>query len=202
MGDETALNARHKSRMIRKKKIIDQTIEKNDVERGIILVHTGNGKGKSSSAFGMLARTLGHGFHAGVIQFIKGPQKTGEELFFQKQDNVQFYAMGEGFTWDTQDRERDIATCKKAWQKAVSMLTDPGLHLVILDELNIVLQSRYMEVAEVIAALKSRPVNQHVVITGRGAPDELIDIADTVTEMKDIKHAYRAGIKAQPGIEL
>ncbi len=202
MANETTLNERHKSRMVRKKKIIDQTIEQNNIERGIILVHTGNGKGKSSSAFGMLARTLGHGFRAGVVQFIKGPQKTGEELFFQKQDNVQFYAMGEGFTWDTQDRERDIATCKKAWLKAVSMLTDPDLHLVILDELNIVLSSRYMDVADVIAALKSRPQNQHVVITGRGAPDELVDIADTVTEMKDIKHAYRAGIKAQPGIEL
>ena len=202
MVNETTLNQRHKSRMIRKKKIIDQTIEQNNIDRGIILVHTGNGKGKSSSAFGMLARTLGHGFRAGVVQFIKGPLKTGEELFFQKQDNVQFYAMGEGFTWDTQDRERDIATCKKAWQKAVSMLTNPDLHLVILDELNIVLSSRYMEVTDVITALKSRPENQHVVITGRGAPDELIDIADTVTEMKDIKHAYRAGIKAQPGIEL
>ena len=194
---------RHEKRMKRKKEIIDASIEKANEERGIIIVHTGNGKGKSSSAFGMVARSLGHNMRVGVIQFIKGAIETGEEAFFRRfPDEVEFHVMGEGYTWDTQNLEQDIKTARKAWAQAVKMLNDESFDLVILDELNIALNQKYLPVEEVIADLQKRPHMQHVVITGRGAPKELIDASDTVTEMKDIKHAYRAGIMAQKGVEL
>lgn len=196
------LNARHLSRMQRKKQIIDENIARADTERGIILVHTGNGKGKSSSAFGMLARALGHDMRAGVVQFIKGSFSTGEETFFRKFPEVDYHVMGEGYTWDTQNRDKDILAAGKAWQQAINMLTDETYSLVILDELNIALKYKYIDIDEVIATLQARPKMQHVVITGRAAPQALIDIADTVTEMREIKHAYKAGIKAQKGIEL
>lgn len=192
----------HKSRMQRKKAVIDAAIERADQERGVVLVHTGNGKGKSSSAFGMVARALGHGMRVGVVQFIKGAQSTGEEEFFRRFPEVSYHVMGEGFTWDTQDKERDIRTARKAWDQALTFLRDASFHLVILDELNIALKLKYLDVDEVIAALKERPAMQHVVITGRAAPQALIDYADTVTEMTDIKHAFRAGIKAQKGVEM
>ncbi|UXI66536.1 cob(I)yrinic acid a,c-diamide adenosyltransferase [Tahibacter amnicola] len=194
---------RHRERMQRKKALVDAGIARATIERGIIVVNTGNGKGKSSSGFGMVARALGHGLHVGVVQFIKGSFSTGEEAFFRRfPGEVSYHVMGEGFTWETQDRERDIRAAQKAWQLAADMLSDPELDLVLLDELNIALKYQYVDVADVIAALTSRPPNQHVVITGRAAPQALVDIADTVTEMQVVKHAFAAGIKAQKGIEL
>jgi len=195
--------ARHRRRMERKKAVVDAGIERATEERGIVIVLTGNGKGKSSSGFGMVARALGHGMKVAVVQFIKGSFSTGEETFFRRfPDEVEYHVMGEGFTWETQDRSRDIATARKAWDLAVEFLRDETIDMVLLDELNIVTRLGYLPVDEVIAALEGRPAMQHVVITGRGADQALVDYADTVTEMRDIKHAYRAGIKAQKGVEL
>ncbi|MCG8426156.1 MAG: cob(I)yrinic acid a,c-diamide adenosyltransferase [Chromatiales bacterium] len=195
-------NDRHQARMARKKAIVDEKIRSAQQERGIVLVNTGNGKGKSSAAFGVLARALGHDMKAGVIQFIKGSGTTGEERFFSAHPNVDYHVMGDGFTWETQNREQDIASATKAWQKALQMLQNPELGLVIFDELNIVLKERYLTVETVIEGLSNRPPMQHVIITGRGAPAELIDFADTVTEMGLQKHAFQSGIKAQPGVEF
>jgi cob(I)alamin adenosyltransferase len=197
-----ALNERHRQRMERKKAVIDAKIAAADKEIGIIIVNTGNGKGKSSSAFGMVTRALGHGMKVGVVQFIKGAMSTGEEKFLRRfPDEVSFHAMGEGYTWETQDRERDIAKATEAWEQARSFLRDPACGMVVLDELNIALKYKYLDVHTVIADLLDRPVMQHVVITGRGAPPELVAVADTVTEMKVIKHAFKAGIGAQAGTE-
>ena len=195
-------NARHQARMARKKAVVDAKIAEATRDQGVLLVHTGNGKGKSSAGFGMLARALGHGMHVGVVQFIKGAFSTGEEAFFRRFPEVEYHVMGEGFTWETQDRERDIAMAQSAWQRSAAMLANPAIQLVLLDELNIALKQHYIDVNEVIAALKIRPPMQHVVITGRGAPQALIDIADTVTEMVVVKHAFNAGIRAQKGVEL
>ncbi len=196
-------DARHRRRMARKKAVVDAGIERATEERGIVIVLTGNGKGKSSSGFGMVARALGHGMKVAVVQFIKGSFSTGEEAFFRRfPDEVAYHVMGEGFTWETQDRSRDIATARKAWGLAVEFLRDETIDMVLLDELNIVTRLGYLPVDEVISALEGRPEMQHVIITGRGADQALIDHADTVTEMRDIKHAYRAGIKAQKGVEL
>ena len=197
-----ALNERHRVRMERKKAVIDAKIASADKEIGIIIVNTGNGKGKSSSAFGMVARALGHGMQVGVVQFIKGALSTGEEIFLRRfPDEVRFHAMGEGYTWETQNRERDIAKAVEAWALAKQFLSDPAIGMVVLDELNIALKYRYIDVETVIADLLERPPMQHVIITGRGAPDELIEIADTVTEMNVVKHAFKAGIAAQAGTE-
>ncbi len=194
---------RHRERMRRKKAVIDASIARATDERGIIVLLTGNGKGKSSSGFGMLARALGHDMRVAVVQFIKGSFSTGEEHFFRRfPEQVEYHVMGEGFTWDTQDRQRDIATARKAWEKALTFLRDERFDIVLLDELNIVIQLGYLPVETVIDALRQRPPMQHVIITGRGADKALIEAADTVTEMRDIKHAYRAGIQAQKGIEL
>jgi len=203
MNDTTPdLNERHRLRMARKKAVIDAKIAAADKRIGIIIVNTGNGKGKSSSAFGMVARALGHGMKVGVVQFIKGAMSTGEEQFLRRfPDEVSFHAMGEGYTWETQDRERDIAKAEEAWQQARRFLSDPGIGLVVLDELNIALKYRYLDVHAVVADLLDRPEMQHVVVTGRGAPPELVDAADTVTEMNDVKHAFKAGIGAQAGTE-
>ncbi len=193
---------RHKQQMARQKAVVDAGIARATERRGVILVHTGNGKGKSSAAFGMVARALGHGMRVGVVQFIKGSYSTGEEAFFRRFPEVSYHVMGEGFTWETQDRERDIASAGHAWQQAVTFLTDPATDLVVLDEINIALKLGYLSLQQVLGALHARPHMQHVILTGRGAPQELIDAADTVTEMRDIKHAYRAGIQAQKGVEL
>jgi cob(I)alamin adenosyltransferase len=196
-------NKRHRGRMQRKKDVIDANITQANKEQGIVLVLTGNGKGKSSSGFGMLARALGHDMQVAVVQFIKGSFSTGEETFFQRfPDSVKYHVMGDGFTWETQNKQQDIATAGKAWKRALAFLQDERFDLVLLDELNIVLKLGYLPVEDVTNALENRPIMQHVVITGRGAPDTLIEAADTVTEMRDIKHAYRAGIKAQKGVEL
>jgi cob(I)alamin adenosyltransferase len=197
-----ALNERHRARMERKKAIIDAKIQAADKKIGIIIVNTGNGKGKSSSAFGMVARALGHGMNVGVVQFIKGAMSTGEEQFLRRfPGEVSFHAMGEGYTWETQDRERDIARAAQAWEQAKRFLSDPLIGLVVLDELNIALKYRYLDVHTVIADLLDRPEMQHVVITGRAAPPELVAVADTVTEMRVVKHAFAAGIAAQAGTE-
>ena len=202
VSDDTGRDERHRARMARKKEVVDAKIAGAMRDQGVVLVHTGNGKGKSSAGFGMLARALGHGMRVGVVQFIKGAFSTGEEAFFRRFPEVDYHVMGEGFTWETQDRERDIASAQAAWRKAAAMLSDPAYRLVLLDELNIALKHRYVDVQDVIAALKQRPPMQHVVITGRAAPQALIDVADTVTEMVAVKHAFKAGIRAQKGVEL
>jgi len=199
---DTSRNARHKARMVRKKEIVDNAIEKADQEKGLLLVLTGNGKGKSSSAFGMAARALGYGMKVGVAQFIKGRSDTGEEAFFKQQANVEWHVLGEGFTWNTQDHERDTLTAVAGWDIAKKMLNDPNIALVILDELTYTTKYGYLDEATLLADIAARPAMQHVVITGRGASKALIEAADTVSELMDIKHAWRAGIKAQPGIDL
>jgi len=196
-------DARHKARMQRKKAVVDAKIAEAQEEYGLLLVHTGNGKGKSSSAFGMVARALGHGIKVGVVQFIKGAASTGEESFFRRfPDEVRYHVMGEGFTWETQDRQRDIAKAKEAWAVAAELLADPEIGLVVLDELNIALKYGYLELEPVLADIESRPLLQHVVVTGRGAPPWLIEAADTVTDMSLVKHAFKAGVKAQKGVEF
>jgi cob(I)alamin adenosyltransferase len=203
MNESSARDDRHKARMQRKKAVVDEKIAEAQDEYGLLLVHTGNGKGKSSSAFGMVARALGHGIKVGVVQFIKGAASTGEESFFRRfPDEVRYHVMGEGFTWETQDRQRDIAKAKEAWNVAAQLLADPDIGLVVLDELNIALKYGYLELDPVLADIESRPLLQHVVVTGRGAPPGLIEAADTVTEMSLIKHAFKAGVKAQKGIEF
>ena len=192
----------HRQRMARKKAVVDAAIAKADQDKGLLLVLTGNGKGKSSSAFGMVARTLGYGLKAGVAQFLKSRRDTGEEKFLGNQPNVQWHVLGDGFTWDTQNREADIASARRGWQVAQALLADASLHLVILDELTYLLNYGYLDAQQVCADLAARPATQHVVITGRAAPDCLLEMADTVSEIQDVKHAFRAGIRAQPGIDL
>lgn len=202
-NEEKERNQRHENRMAKKKAIIDEKVAKANIEKGVIVITTGNGKGKSSSGFGMVARSLGHGMKVGIVQFIKGAFSTGEEAFFRRfPDEVEYHVMGDGFTWDTQDREQDVKTASLAWQEAKRMLNDKSFDLILLDELNIVLKYQYLDMNDVITDLQSRPEMQHVVITGRAAKKELIDIADTVTEMNVIKHAFTDGVKAQKGIEL
>ncbi|WP_426269797.1 cob(I)yrinic acid a,c-diamide adenosyltransferase [Dyella kyungheensis] len=201
--EQSGPEERHRERMQRKKELVDRKIARATIERGVLVVNTGNGKGKSSSGFGMLARSLGHGFRCGVVQFIKGSFSTGEEAFFRRfPDELDYHVMGEGYTWETQDKARDIQAAEAAWKVAADMLADASIDFVLLDELNIALVKGYVDVAKVCEALKARPPQQHVVITGRGAPDTLVELADTVTEMRLVKHAFQAGIKAQKGIEL
>lgn len=196
------INERHNVRMARKKTVVDEKIKAAKRDAGVLLVTCGNGKGKSSSAFGMAARALGHGMKVGVVQFIKGAIMTGEEHFFRRfPEEVSFHVMGEGYTWETQNRERDVEKAEIAWQRAKELLSNPAIGLVVLDELNIALKYKYLDVQQVIADLQARPPMQHVVVTGRGAPPELIAVADTVTEMQPVKHAFAAGIAAQPGVE-
>jgi cob(I)alamin adenosyltransferase len=201
-ADNESRDQRHKARMERKKAVVDQAIARADRDQGVLLVLTGNGKGKSSSAFGMLARALGHGMQVGVVQFIKGSFSTGEEAFFRRFPEVRYHVMGEGFTWETQDRERDLKAAAEAWGRAKQLLADPEVSLVVLDELNIALKYQYVDLDELLEALCNRPDMQHVVVTGRGAPQALIDAADTVTEMQVVKHAFKDGIRAQKGVEL
>lgn len=201
--EDEALAERHRRRMQRKKEVVDAKIGAAQRDCGLIVITTGNGKGKSSSAFGMVARSLGHGMKVGIVQFIKGAMPSGEEHFFRRfPEEVRLHVMGEGYTWNTQDRERDAAKAREAWSIAAGMLQDPALGLVVLDELNIALKYRYLDVQQVIDDLLGRPEMQHVVITGRGAPPELVEVAHTVTEMNVVKHAFAQGIRAQPGVEL
>lgn len=188
--------------MARKKAVVDAAIARATDKRGIVVIHTGNGKGKSTAAFGTLARTLGYGLKAAVVQFVKSRRDTGEEAFFARQPGVQWEVVGSGFTWETQNREADIATARHAWTVAQGFLRDPSLHLVILDELTYLLKDGYLDERQVCADLLARPPMQHVIITGRAAPQCLIDLADTVSEIRDVKHAFRAGVAAQAGIDL
>lgn len=192
----------HRSRMSRKKAVIDAAIERADRDKGLLLILTGNGKGKSSSAFGMVVRTLGYGLNAGVVQFLKSRRDTGEEKFLGRQPGVQWQVLGDGFTWDTQNREADIATAQRAWAVAQGFLRDASLHLVVLDELTYLLKYGYLDAQQVCADLEARPPMQHVAITGRAAPECLLEMADTVSEIQDIKHAFRSGVRAQPGIDI
>lgn len=200
--DELTQEEKHRARMQRRKQVVDERVQRAQEERGVLLVLTGPGKGKSSSGFGMAARALGHGMRVGIVQFIKGRFSTGEEAFFRGLDGVDYHVMGEGFTWETQDRERDVRAAEAAWQRSVGMLRDPSYDMVLLDELNIALKHRYLDLAQVLEDLAARPPMQHVIVTGRNAPPALIDVADTVTEMKPTKHAFQAGVKAQKGVEL
>jgi len=198
-----ARDERHRARMQRKKAVVDEKIAQAQDEYGLLLVHSGNGKGKSSSAFGMVARALGHGMQVGIVQFIKGAASTGEEAFFRRfPEEVRYHVMGEGFTWETQDRQRDIAKAQQAWTVARELLDDERIGLVVLDELNIALKYGYLELDRVLADSAARPLLQHVVVTGRGALPGMIEAADTVTEMNLVKHAFKAGVKAQKGVEF
>ena len=198
----TDKNQRHKKRMERKKEVIDESIAKADQSKGLLLVLTGNGKGKSSSAFGMVGRSLGHGMKVGVCQFIKSRTDTGEEAFFNRDPNVDWHVLGDGFTWDTQDRTQDIATSEKGWEVAKKILQSDEYDLVVLDELTYLLNYNYLDSDSVLADIKNRPDMQHVVVTGRGASDVLKEMADTVSEIADVKHAYKSGVQAQKGIDL
>lgn len=198
---DTHRQARHAARMARKKAHIDAAIAAATDARGLLVVVTGNGKGKSTSAFGTLARALGHGLKCGVCQFIKSRTDTGEEAFFSRQPGVEWHVLGDGFTWDTQDRERDIETARRGWAVAARMLSDPAGQLVVLDELTYLLSYGYLDADTVLDALAQRPPMQHVIVTGRGASDALIELADTVSVIADEKHAFRAGVQAQPGLD-
>ena len=198
-------DARHAAKMARKKAARDRMMTEKSGEKGLIIIHTGAGKGKSSSAFGMILRCVAHGFPCAVVQFIKGAWDTGERKLLTAHfgELCQFHAMGEGFTWETQDRARDIAAAQAGWEKAKELIADPGLRMLVLDEINIALRYEYLDVNEVVALLKdSKPPMTHVVLTGRNAKQELIDAADLVTEMTLVKHPFRSGIKAQPGVEF
>jgi cob(I)alamin adenosyltransferase len=199
----TLRRGRHAEKMAKRKAARAKILATKTEERGLVIVHTGTGKGKSTAAFGMVMRCLGHGLRVGIVQFIKGAWDTGERHVLERfPELVTCRAMGEGFTWDTQDRARDIAAARAAWEQAKAMIADPGYRLVLLDELNIVLRYDYLPVAEVVEVLKAKPRDLHVIVTGRNAKPELIEIADLVTEMTLVKHPFRSGVKAQAGIEF
>ena len=202
---DVAEEARHAAKMAKKKAARDKIMAGKSGEKGLVIVHTGAGKGKSSSAFGMILRCVAHGFPCAVVQFIKGAWDTGERRLLTSHfgELCQFYAMGEGFTWETQDKARDIAAARSGWEKAKELIADDRLRMVVLDEINIALRYDYLDINEVVAFLQSaKPPLTHVVLTGRNAKQELIDIADLVTEMTLVKHPFRSGIKAQPGVEF
>ncbi|WP_242601376.1 cob(I)yrinic acid a,c-diamide adenosyltransferase [Pseudaestuariivita atlantica] len=198
-------NTRHATKMAKKKAARDKIMAKKEGEKGLIIVHTGPGKGKSSSGFGMILRCIAHEMPCAVVQFIKGAWQTGERTLIEANfgDLCQFYAMGEGFTWETQDKERDIAAAAKGWEKAKELIRDPKIRMVLLDEINIALRYDYLDIDEVVAFLREeKPPMTHVVLTGRNAKEPLIEIADLVTEMTLVKHPFRSGIKGQKGVEF
>ena len=200
---EADINTAHREKMARRKAARDRVLATKTEERGLVIVHTGAGKGKSTAAFGMVLRCIGHGMRVGIVQFVKGAWGTGERDMLAKfPELVTCRAMGEGFTWDTQDRERDIAAARAAWDMAKGMIADPSYGMVLLDELNIVLRYDYLPLGEVLEVLKAKPRDLHVVVTGRNAKPELIELADLETEMTLVKHPFRAGVKAQKGIEF
>jgi cob(I)alamin adenosyltransferase len=200
---EDEINRLHREKMQRRQAARRKVLATKTEERGLLIVHTGAGKGKSTAAFGMVLRCLGHGMRVGVVQFVKGAWGTGERTVLARfADLVTCRAMGEGFTWDTQDRARDIAAARAAWEVAKEMIAEPSYRMVLLDELNIVLRYGYLSIEEVMAALKAKPRDLHIVVTGRNAPAELIEAADLVTDMTLVKHPFRAGVKAQAGIEF
>lgn len=200
---EAERDAYHAEKMRKKKEARNKILATKTEEHGLLIVHTGKGKGKSTAAFGMVFRAIGHGFKVGVVQFVKGAWGTGERDVLEKfPDQVTIKAMGEGFTWDTQDRQRDLAAARGAWEMARQLIADESYKLILLDELNIVLRYDYLPLDEVLEVLRHKPRDTHVIVTGRNAKDEIIELADLVTEMTEIKHPFRAGVKAQPGIEF
>ncbi|HWZ07263.1 MAG TPA: cob(I)yrinic acid a,c-diamide adenosyltransferase, partial [Bradyrhizobium sp.] len=201
---EEEVNRRHAEKMAKRKAARAKILATKTEERGLVIVHTGTGKGKSTAAFGLVLRCLGHGIRVGIVQFVKGAWSTGERTVLARfPDLVTMRAMGEGFTWETQDRARDIAAARTGWEKAKELIANPALRMVVLDEINIALRYDYLDVGEVVTFLKEqKPPLTHVVLTGRNAKQELIDAADLVTEMTLVKHPFRAGIKAQPGVEF
>lgn len=204
-SNQSSLNAeQHRLKMQRRKEVQDQRLAERDREKGLIIVHTGNGKGKTTAALGMVLRSLGHGYKVAIVQFIKGAWEPAEKAAFEKWgDQIEFHALGEGFTWETQDRDRDIQKATEAWEKALSYIHHPDFRLVLLDEVNIALKMGYLSVETVLAGLDQKPETSHVILTGRGAPTDLIEKADLVTEMTLVKHPFREqGVKAQPGIEF
>jgi cob(I)alamin adenosyltransferase len=203
LDGEEEVNRRHAEKMAKRKAARAKILATKTEERGLVIVHTGTGKGKSTAAFGMVMRCLGHGMRVGIVQFIKGAWDTGERHVLERfPDLVTCRAMGEGFTWDTQDRARDIAAARAAWEQAKAMIADGAYRLVLLDELNIVLRYDYLGTAEVVETLRAKPRDLHVIVTGRNAKPELVEIADLVTEMTMVKHPFRSGVKAQAGIEF
>jgi cob(I)alamin adenosyltransferase len=200
---EAERDSHHADRMAKRKAARDRMLATKNKEKGLLMVHTGKGKGKSTAAFGLVIRAMGNGMRVGVVQFVKGKWQTGERDILEKfPDRVTIRTMGEGFTWDTQDRQRDIAAAKAAWQVSCEMIADESYDLILLDELNIVLRYDYLPLAEIVQALDARRDGLHVVVTGRNAKDELIEAADLVTEMLEVKHHFKAGVKAQTGIEF
>ncbi|NHN39175.1 cob(I)yrinic acid a,c-diamide adenosyltransferase [Pseudomaricurvus alcaniphilus] len=203
MSNDEKKNRKHKAAMEKQKAKVDARIEEASAERGVAILLTGNGKGKSSSAFGMVMRALGYGHKVGVVQFIKGVQLSGEEIFLRDHsDQVELYQMGTGFTWNTQDRTADIAAAERTWAVAEPMLRDPSYNLVVLDELTYMIAYKYLDEDRVVSALRNRPLEQSVVVTGRGGGSKLQEIMDTVSEVKEIKHAFKAGIKARQGVDF
>jgi cob(I)alamin adenosyltransferase len=199
----TTDDTRHREKMAKKKAVRDKLMAKKTGSKGLLIVHTGAGKGKSTAAFGMVVRCVGHGMKAGVVQFIKGAWDTAERRVLEGfGELVTFKAMGEGFTWETQDRARDVAAAERAWETASAMLSDPDYKMVVLDELNVALRYEYLPVDTVLAAIAARPEGQHVVLTGRNALPPVIEAADLVTEMTMVKHPFREGVKAQAGVEF
>ena len=202
MTDDTPDYTRHNERMKRVQAARERMQTRRTLERGLLIVHTGNGKGKSSSAFGMVVRSLGWGMKVGIVQYVKGKWETGERNFFEANPELVTYeVMGEGFTWDTQDRALDIAAARAAWERSKELILDPAFEFVVLDELNIVMRDDTLPAEEVIAFLKDRPLTKHICITGRSAKPELLRLADLVTEFAEVKHPFKAGFKAQKGVE-
>ncbi len=200
---EDDINRRANEKSAKRKAARDRMMATKTIEKGLLIVHTGKGKGKSTAAFGLAVRAMGHGFRVGVVQFVKGKWETGERgVLARFPDLVTIRTMGEGFTWETQDRARDISAARAAWEQAIQMMEDPSYRLILLDELNIVLRYDYLPIEDVVAKLKSRRPGLHVVVTGRNAKDEMIAAADLVTEMTMVKHPFRDGVKAQAGIEF
>jgi len=201
--DEEALNKRHAEKMAKKKAARDKIIATKTIEKGLLIVHTGKGKGKSTAAMGLAVRAIGNGMKVGIVQFVKGVWETGERVVLDKfPDQVVIKAMGEGFSWDTQDRARDIAAAESAWAQSKQMISDPSFDMIVLDELNIPLRYGNLDMDDVVKTLSAKPEMLHVVVTGRNAKDELIDIADLVTDMTLVKHPFRSGVKAQKGVEF
>jgi len=203
MSKQDRTTEAHNAKMKKIKAAMDKRIAAADEDRGVVVLVTGNGKGKSSSGFGMVIRALGHGMKAGVVQFIKQADSCGEQIFLkQLVPDLEQHAMDTGFTWDTQDKEGDIAAAKKTWAHAEKLLADPNIQLVLLDELTYMISYGYLDAEVIIEAILNRPITQNVIITGRGASDELIEISDTVSEIEEVKHAFKAGVKAQKGVEF
>lgn len=198
-----ATSEQYKRKMERRKEVQAQRLAERTKEKGLIIVHTGNGKGKTTAALGMVLRSLGHGYRVAIVQFIKGAWEPAEKAAFSRwEDLLEFHAMGEGFTWETQDKERDSQKAQEAWQKALTFIHNPEFKLVLLDEINVALKLGYLEIEQILAGLAEKPEDSHVILTGRGAPPDLIEQADLVTEMTLVKHPFREqGVKAQPGIE-